>query len=97
MVTARRRPTQRFAAVAPALRARLDRCGTVVAMGESRSHLWRAGVVFTPCLTACWRWLEPGADLGVSMAAPAHPLMAGLGPAAVTSSAHSTRPQAPRC
>ena len=79
-----RSPAQRLIAVADTIRAHLDAGGTVVAMGESRSDLWLPGVAFTGRPTNWWWWREPGADLGVEIAAPGHPLMAGLDRAAVT-------------
>jgi hypothetical protein len=61
------------------LRAYLDRGGTVVAMGECHSEQWLPNIAFTPVETNFWWWLEPGGDLGVSIASPAHPLFRRLG------------------
>ena len=61
------------------LRAYLDRGGTVVAMGECHSEQWLPNIDFTPVETNFWWWLEPGGDLGVSIASPAHPLFRRLG------------------
>ncbi|WP_412032990.1 hypothetical protein ACLIR7_18425 [Nitratireductor aquimarinus] len=57
----------------------LEAGGTVVALGESRSDLWMPGIEFTSVPTNWWWWLEPGADLGVSIIAPDHALLAGMG------------------
>jgi hypothetical protein len=53
--------------------------GVLVAMGETFQDEWLDGVVLYPVPTNFWWWLEPGADLGVTLAAPDHPLLAGLG------------------
>jgi hypothetical protein len=52
--------------------------GTLVAMGETFQDEWLDGVVFHPVPTNFWWWLDPKADLGVTIEAPGHPLMAGL-------------------
>ncbi|WP_349369120.1 hypothetical protein [Salinarimonas sp.] len=75
-----RSPAQRLIAVAETIRAHLDGGGAVVAMGESRSDLWLPHVAFTPRPTNWWWWLEPGAELGVEVTAPDHPLLADLEP-----------------
>lgn len=69
-----RTPADRLLPYADALRTHLEGGGTIVAMGESHSHLWLPGIRFTPVPTNWWWWLEPGADLGVRIAAPGHPL-----------------------
>jgi hypothetical protein len=74
-----RSPAHRLIAQADTLALHLARGGTVVAMGESRSDLWLPGVVFHGRPTNWWWWLEPGVDLGVRIAAPDHPLLAGIG------------------
>ncbi|MFN3938131.1 MAG: hypothetical protein ACK4KW_11195 [Gemmobacter sp.] len=79
-----RTPPQRLIPLRPVFAAHLAGGGTVVAMGESRSDLWLPGLAFTPCETNWWWWLTPGADLGVRIARPDHPLMAGLRQADVT-------------
>jgi hypothetical protein len=53
-------------------------------MGESGSHEWLPHVAFTPTPTNWWWWLTPGADLGVRIAAPDHPLLAGMADRDVT-------------
>jgi len=79
-----RSPAHRLIAQAGALAHHLAAGGTVIAMGESRSDLWLPGVTFHGRPTNWWWWLEPGADLGVRITAPDHPLMQGIGPAAAT-------------
>ena len=62
------------------LLAYLDRGGTVVAMGECHSELWLPGISFAAVETNFWWWLEPGGDLGVTIASPEHSLFWRLGP-----------------
>lgn len=64
----------RLAAVAPLLQAVLDRGDRLVAMGETEPELWLPGIDRTPMETNFWWWLEEGGDLGLSVAAPDHPL-----------------------
>lgn len=52
--------------------------GTLVAMGETFQDLWLPEVRLVPVETNYWWWLAAGADLGVRVVAPHHPLMAGL-------------------
>jgi hypothetical protein len=52
--------------------------GTLVAMGETFQDEWLDGIVLHTVPTNFWWWLAPGADLGVTIEAPDHPLMAGL-------------------
>jgi hypothetical protein len=61
------------------LRAFMAKGGTLVAMGETFHDQWLDDVVCHPVPTNFWWWLTPGADLGVSIARPGHPLLAGLG------------------
>ena len=75
---------ERLKPVFPVMRDFLARGGTLVAMGETFQDEWIPGVVFHPEDTNFWWWLEPGADLGVIIATPAHPLLAGMGKADVT-------------
>ncbi|MAM10491.1 MAG: hypothetical protein CML23_08520 [Rhizobiaceae bacterium] len=79
-----RTPAQRMIAQRPVIDRHLAAGGTVVALGESLSHLWLPNVAFTRTPTNWWWWLEPGADLGVTIADPAHPLMAGMSDRDVT-------------
>lgn len=73
-----RTPPQRMIAQRAHVAEHLAAGGTIVAMGESGSHAWLPHVDFTPTATNWWWWLTPGADLGVRIAAPDHPLMAGM-------------------
>lgn len=66
------------------LRAYLDQGGTIVAMGECGSELWLPNIRFTEAETNWWWWLDPDADLGVRIAAPAHPLFRRLGQSDLT-------------
>ncbi len=79
-----RTPADRLIPHAARLRAYLDAGGTVVAMGESDSELWLPAIRFTPQPTNWWWWLEPGADLGVRVAAPTHPLFGYIDQSAAT-------------
>ncbi|MER2534148.1 MAG: hypothetical protein ABTQ31_03185 [Rhizobiaceae bacterium] len=74
-----RTPAYRMELHAALLRAYLDGGGTVIAMGESHSERWLPGIVFEPCETNFWWWLDPRGDLGVRVAAPDHPLFQRLG------------------
>lgn len=73
-----RTPAWRMEPHAARLRTYLDQGGTVVAMGECHSERWLPDISFEPCATNFWWWLEPGGDLGVRIAAPAHPLFERL-------------------
>ena len=79
-----RTPPARMTAQRERVAGHLEAGGTVVAMGESRSDLWLPNVAFTPVETNFWWWLTPGADLGVRIAAPEHPLLAGMADRDVT-------------
>lgn len=68
----------------PLLTEFLGRGGTLIAMGETFQDHWIPGVRFHGLETNYWWWLTPGADLGMDVARPDHPLMAGLGKRAVT-------------
>lgn len=74
-----RTPADRMIPQAARLRAFLDGGGTIVATGESESQRVLPGIRFTPRPTDFWWWLTPGADLGVRIAAPGHPLFRRLG------------------
>ncbi len=47
---------------------------TLVAMGETASHLWLEGVRWSPCEVNFWWWQQPGADSGLRLVAPQHRL-----------------------
>jgi hypothetical protein len=79
-----RTPAERMVEHAGQLRAYLDGGGTIIATGESQSHRFLPGIDFTPQDTNFWWWLTPGADLGVRVAAPDHPLFRRIGQADVT-------------
>ena len=79
-----RTPAQRMIAQKETVAAHLAAGGTVVALGESRSDLWLPNVRFTATPTNWWWWLEPGADLGVEIARPGHPLLQDMEKADVT-------------
>lgn len=66
------------------------RGGFLVELGETRPDLFLDGVSFDPVPTNFWWWLEPGADLGVRITAPEHPLMARLNQADITWHVHGT-------
>ncbi|MEM9754356.1 MAG: hypothetical protein AAF914_00100 [Pseudomonadota bacterium] len=72
------------------LAAFVDAGGFLVVLGETRPNLFLDGVTFDPVPTNFWWWLDPGADLGVRISAPHHPLMASLSPADVTWHVHGT-------
>ncbi|TVQ95211.1 MAG: hypothetical protein EA400_00130, partial [Chromatiaceae bacterium] len=78
VLVACRTPGFRLVPVAAALRGFLDRGGCVVAMGETRPDLWLPGARLTPEPTNWWWWLTPGAELGVRITAPGHPLLGRL-------------------
>lgn len=62
----------------PLLQAFLGRGGTLIAMGETFQNEWIPGVRFHGLETNYWWWLEEGADLGMEVARPDHPLLAGF-------------------
>lgn len=73
-----RTPAHRMIPHAQKLRHYLEQGGTVVATGESDSHLWLPIPGFTAQPTNFWWWLTPGADLGVRVVRPDHPLFTYL-------------------
>jgi hypothetical protein len=64
------------------------RGGTLVVMGETAPDRWLPDIVLEPVPTNFWWWLEEGTDLGVTIAAPDHPLAAHLDRAAATWHVH---------
>lgn len=92
-----RTPADRMIPHADRLRDYLDRGGTVIATGESQSHLWLPGIRFTPVPTNWWWWLDPAGDLGVRIAAPDHPLFRRLKQADVTWHLHGYFDPPPGC
>lgn len=83
-----RTPADRMLPHAPKLRAYLEAGGTIVATGESDSHLWLPEVRFTPQPTNFWWWLTAGADLGGRVAKPEHSLFGYLSQADCTYHLH---------
>ena len=79
-----RTPAQRMMPQRQIIASHLQAGGTVVALGESRSDLWLPSIDFTETPTNWWWWRDPDADLGVSIVAPHHPLMRGMGKEDVT-------------
>jgi hypothetical protein len=73
-----RTPAHRVTPHRDRLRRYLDQGGTVIAMGETNCERWLPGIRFTPLETNWWWWLDPAGDLGVRIAAPAHPLFRRL-------------------
>ncbi len=73
-----RTPADRMTPHKAKLAAFLDAGGTVIATGESESQLWLPGISFSSQDTNFWWWLTPGADLGVRIAKPEHPLFQRL-------------------
>jgi len=63
----------------PLFAAFLARGGMLVALGETFQDEWIPGVSFHPVETNFWWWREPGADLGVSVAAPDSDLLEDIG------------------
>ena len=74
-----RTPVHRLTPHADSIRRYLNRGGTVVAMGETHDPPWLPKIRFTSVETNWWWWLDPTADLGVRIAAPAHPLFRRIG------------------
>lgn len=74
-----RTPASRLAPHKERFAAYLAGGGCVVAMGETGPEQWLPAIRFTPRPTNWWWWLEPGASLGLMIAAPDHPLFARLG------------------
>lgn len=79
-----RTPAQRMIAQKHVLERHLNAGGTIIALGESHSDLWLPAVNFTGTATNWYWWLEPGADLGVRIASPGHPLLQDMGDKDVT-------------
>ncbi|TPW28639.1 hypothetical protein FJU08_17280 [Martelella alba] len=73
-----RTPARRMMAQRAVIDRHLDAGGTVIALGESQSQLFLPEIAFTPTPTNWWWWLDPEADLGVSITQPDHPLMRGI-------------------
>ncbi|WP_210259946.1 hypothetical protein [Martelella sp. HB161492] len=73
-----RTPARRMMAQRAVIDRHLEAGGTVIALGESQSQLFLPNIAFTPTPTNWWWWLDPEADLGVSIANRDHPLMRGM-------------------
>ena len=63
---------------------------TLVAMGETGAHRWLDGVRWTDCEVNFWWWKTPGADSGLRLAHPSHPLFSHLTLADATWHQHGT-------
>ena len=73
-----------LADAAPVLTGILERGDRLVVMGETEPGTWLPAVRETPLPTNFWWWLEPGADLGLTVRAPDHPLFDHIDLAAAT-------------
>ncbi len=63
---------------------------TLVVMGEVFPELWLDGIDRSPCATDFWWWLTPGADSGLRLTAPDHPLFRHITLADATWHQHAT-------
>lgn len=63
---------------------------TLVAMGETGSERWLDSVRWTPCEVNFWWWKETGADSGLRLSAPGHPLFRYLSLADATWHQHGS-------
>lgn len=63
-----------LAPLAGQLQAFMRQGGTLVVMGETFPDAWLPDIGFKPLQTNFWWWLEKGADLGLKMSDPAHPI-----------------------
>tara|TARA_B100000674_G_scaffold386753_1_gene330256 strand:- start:2883 stop:3542 length:660 start_codon:yes stop_codon:yes gene_type:complete len=79
-----RTPAEVIVPHAKRIRAFLDRGGMVVAMGDTEQEKWLPDVSREQVETNFWWWLEPGADLGLEIAAREHDMFADLGKADVS-------------
>ena len=61
-------------AAGPTIMAFLDAGGTVVITSDVEAETWAPGIDWRPTTVNFWWWLTPGADSGLRMAAPTHPL-----------------------
>lgn len=80
----------RLAPHAAKLARYVDDGGFLVVLGETHPELFLDGVTVNPVPTNFWWWLEPGADLGVRVTMPDHPLMRRLPVADLTWHIHGT-------
>lgn len=77
MVTCRCNPDL-LADHADVLRRFLSDGKRLVVMGETEPQSWLPEIDFTPLETNFWWWLEPGAELGLTLDAPDHPMFRHL-------------------
>ncbi|MEN3930195.1 hypothetical protein WJT86_03860 [Microvirga sp. W0021] len=75
---------KRLSAVLPHLFRFMEQGGTIIAMGETFQDKWLPNVTFHPVETNYWWWLEPHANLGVTIEKPDHPLLKGMSDLDVT-------------
>ena len=68
----------------PRLEAFLAAGKTLVVMGDNRAEDWVPGVRWESTPVNFWWWLTPGADSGLRLAAPDHPLVEAVGLEAFT-------------
>lgn len=88
LIVACRTPARRLGPCSATLRAWTEAGGLLIVLGETRPDLWLDGIRFRSCHTNFWWWLEPGAELGIEILAPAHPLFRRLDRAALTWHVH---------
>ncbi len=83
-----RTPARRLLPHAATLAHWVEAGGLLVVLGETRPDLWLDGIRFEPCPTDFSWWLEPGAELGIEILAPGHPIFRWLDRAALTWHVH---------
>ncbi len=88
LLVACRTPPRRLVPHATTLARWVERGGLLVVLGETRPDLWLEDVRFAPCPTDFSWWLRPGADLGIEIVAPSHPLFCRIDRAALTWHVH---------